>query len=89
MDAQDDGVKEFDVEVALEVKAELGEGPVWDERRQELLFVDITGGARARLPSRRRCPPLLRGGTPRRGGGAARGWRAGAGRPRRVPCQGG
>lgn len=27
----------------LEVGATLGEGPVWDDRRQELLFVDISG----------------------------------------------
>jgi sugar lactone lactonase YvrE len=30
-------------EVALEVGAQIGEGPVWDERAQELLFVDIMG----------------------------------------------
>ncbi|MCU1490755.1 MAG: Senescence marker protein-30 [Acidimicrobiaceae bacterium] len=32
-------------EVALEVGAEIGEGPVWDDRNQELLFVDILGQA--------------------------------------------
>ena len=31
-------------ELALDVKAELGEGPVWDERRQVLLFLDIMRG---------------------------------------------
>jgi sugar lactone lactonase YvrE len=30
-------------EVALEVGCRLGEGPVWDEREQELFFVDIMG----------------------------------------------
>lgn len=30
-------------EVALDAGCLLGEGPVWDEREQELLFVDITG----------------------------------------------
>ncbi len=34
---------ELGAEVALEVQAELGEGPVWDERAGELLFVDIEG----------------------------------------------
>jgi sugar lactone lactonase YvrE len=32
------------VEVALEANAELGEGPVWDANRQQLLFVDIMRG---------------------------------------------
>ena len=32
-----------DVELALAVGAELGEGPVWDERAAELYFVDILG----------------------------------------------
>jgi len=31
-------------ELALDIRAELGEGPVWDERRQKLLFVDIMRG---------------------------------------------
>jgi sugar lactone lactonase YvrE len=35
--------KEHEAEVALEVRAELGEGPVWDERSGELYFVDILG----------------------------------------------
>jgi sugar lactone lactonase YvrE len=32
------------VELVLDAKAELGEGPLWDERRQRLLFVDIMRG---------------------------------------------
>jgi sugar lactone lactonase YvrE len=32
------------VEVALDIRAELGEGPLWDDRRQRLLFVDIMRG---------------------------------------------
>lgn len=32
------------VELALDVRAELGEGPLWDDRRQRLLFVDIMRG---------------------------------------------
>ena len=32
------------VEVALDIRAELGEGPIWDDRRQRLLFVDIMRG---------------------------------------------
>jgi len=32
------------VSLALDVKAELGEGPIWDARRQRLLFVDIMRG---------------------------------------------
>ncbi len=36
-------VKEHGADVALEVQAELGEGPVWDERRGRLFFVDIVG----------------------------------------------
>jgi sugar lactone lactonase YvrE len=31
-------------ELVLDVKAELGEGPIWDDRRQRLLFVDIMRG---------------------------------------------
>jgi sugar lactone lactonase YvrE len=34
-------VREHEAEVALEVGTELGEGPVWDDRAAELLFVDI------------------------------------------------
>jgi sugar lactone lactonase YvrE len=33
-----------DVELVLDAKAELGEGPVWDDRRQRLVFVDIMRG---------------------------------------------
>lgn len=32
------------VEIALDIRAELGEGPLWDDRRQRLLFVDIVRG---------------------------------------------
>jgi sugar lactone lactonase YvrE len=34
----------MDIELALDVKAELGEGPIWDAARQRLLFVDIMLG---------------------------------------------
>jgi sugar lactone lactonase YvrE len=34
----------MNVEVALDVRAELGEGPLWDGRRQRMLFVDIMRG---------------------------------------------
>jgi sugar lactone lactonase YvrE len=34
---------ELTAEIALEVHAQLGEGPVWDERLQKLSFVDIIG----------------------------------------------
>jgi sugar lactone lactonase YvrE len=34
-----------DVAIALDLKAELGEGPIWDSERQRLLFVDIMRGA--------------------------------------------
>jgi sugar lactone lactonase YvrE len=32
------------VDVAFDVRAELGEGPIWDRHRQQLLFVDIPRG---------------------------------------------
>jgi sugar lactone lactonase YvrE len=35
--------KELTAEIALEVHAQLGEGPVWDEELQKLSFVDIVG----------------------------------------------
>jgi sugar lactone lactonase YvrE len=34
----------LDVELVLDVKAELGEGPVWDAERERLIFVDIMRG---------------------------------------------
>jgi sugar lactone lactonase YvrE len=34
----------MDVELVLDARAELGESPVWDDRRQRLLFVDIARG---------------------------------------------
>ncbi|MDA8289611.1 MAG: SMP-30/gluconolactonase/LRE family protein [Actinomycetota bacterium] len=37
-------IDERHAEVALEVQAMLGEGPVWDERRGALFFVDIVAG---------------------------------------------
>lgn len=43
MEVSDNSIREFRAEVALEVKAAVGEGPVWDERRQELFFVDVLG----------------------------------------------
>ncbi len=36
-------VRELRADVALEVQALLGEGPVWDDRDSSLLFVDIEG----------------------------------------------
>jgi L-arabinonolactonase len=38
-------VTEPKVETAAELGLLLGEGPVWDERRQELFVVDLTGNA--------------------------------------------
>jgi sugar lactone lactonase YvrE len=35
---------ELEIELVLDVHAELGEGPLWDERRQCLWFVDIMQG---------------------------------------------
>jgi sugar lactone lactonase YvrE len=32
------------VELALDIRTELGEGPLWDDRRQRLLFVNINRG---------------------------------------------
>ncbi len=37
------GVKAHEADIALELHAQLGEGPVWDERAQRLFFVDIMG----------------------------------------------
>jgi sugar lactone lactonase YvrE len=34
----------MDVELALDIRAEVGESPVWDDRRQRLIFVDIMRG---------------------------------------------
>lgn len=34
----------FDLELVLDAKAELGEGPIWDDHRHRLLFVDIMRG---------------------------------------------
>ncbi|MEO7193038.1 MAG: SMP-30/gluconolactonase/LRE family protein [Vicinamibacterales bacterium] len=39
------GMDASGVSVALDARAELGEGPIWDADRQRLLFVDITGQA--------------------------------------------
>ena len=34
----------LEIELVLDAKADLGEGPVWDAARARLLFVDITRG---------------------------------------------
>lgn len=34
---------EHEADIALDVGAELGEGPLWDDRNEELVFVDILG----------------------------------------------
>ena len=34
----------MELELVLDAKAELGEGPLWDDRRQRLLFLDIMRG---------------------------------------------
>ena len=34
----------MELELVLDAKAELGEGPIWDDRRQCLLFLDIMRG---------------------------------------------
>src|SRR5262249_32270311 len=34
----------MNVDIALDVRADLGEGPIWDSSRQQLLFVDIMQG---------------------------------------------
>src|SRR6266849_3644875 len=39
-----DPVVGMDVDIALDLRAELGEGPVWDVERQRLLFVNILHG---------------------------------------------
>ncbi len=36
-------MKQYEAELVLDVQAKLGEGPSWDERTQELLWVDIEG----------------------------------------------
>src|SRR5262249_39725818 len=38
-------ITELDVEVVLEARAQVGEGPVWDERTGTLVWVDIMGQA--------------------------------------------
>ena len=35
----------LDISVALRVRAEIGESPVWSQRTQELYLVDIAGQA--------------------------------------------
>ena len=41
------------VELVLDARAELGEGPLWDARGQRLLFVDIMRGHIHSIPTRR------------------------------------
>ncbi|MFD1888467.1 SMP-30/gluconolactonase/LRE family protein [Paenibacillus wenxiniae] len=36
-------MKQYEAELVLDAQAKLGEGPSWDERTQELLWVDIEG----------------------------------------------
>lgn len=34
----------FEVELAYECDSDLGEGPIWDDKRQELIWLDVTQG---------------------------------------------
>ena len=43
------GSSKHEVEVAVELRADVGEGPHWDERTGSLWFVDLTAGTVIRL----------------------------------------
>src|SRR5262245_33526190 len=38
-----DGARHLDAELVLDGRWELGEGPIWDTRAEELVWVDIMG----------------------------------------------
>ena len=65
------------IDLALDIKAELGEGPIWDARLGRLLFCDLMRGEiytfdprTAAMPSSKWVNPLARSRPPR----AATGW---------------
>ena len=64
-------------EIALDIRCRLGEGPVWDDRSDELIFIDILAGEVHRFDPARGAHSLHAAGTPvgaaipRAGGGLA------------------